>query len=72
MKKYLLFSLSGFLACFDLFFMPPLLFSRPLNPEIPISQYLHTSYSHNNRIKSVLDIVQDDTGFLWLATYREL
>ncbi len=72
MIKYLLLSLSGFLACFDLFFLQTPLFSQPLNPEIPISQYLHTSYSHNNRIKNVLDIVQDDTGFLWLATYREL
>ncbi|WLE96770.1 MAG: two-component regulator propeller domain-containing protein [Candidatus Electrothrix communis] len=72
MIKYLLFSLSGFLACFDLFFLQTPLFSQPLNPELPISQYLHTSYSHNNRIKSVLDIAQDDTGFLWLATYREL
>ncbi|RWX51891.1 Adenylate cyclase, class 3 [Candidatus Electrothrix marina] len=72
MIKYLLFSLSGFLACFDLFFLQISLFARPLNPEIPISQYLHKSYSHKNRIKSVLDIVQDDTGFLWLATYRDL
>ncbi|WP_339134561.1 MAG: two-component regulator propeller domain-containing protein [Candidatus Electrothrix sp. GW3-4] len=72
MIKFLLFFLSGFLACFDLFFWQAPLFSRPLNPKTPISQYLHKSYSDNSRINSVLDIVQDDTGFLWLATYREL
>ncbi|MCI5121793.1 MAG: hypothetical protein D3908_11495, partial [Candidatus Electrothrix sp. AUS4] len=72
MKKYRLIFLSVFLFFFDLFLLQAPLLSRPLNPEIPISQYLHTSYSRNNRIKSVLDIVQDDTGFLWLATYQEL
>ncbi|WP_446010367.1 ligand-binding sensor domain-containing protein [Candidatus Electrothrix sp.] len=45
---------------------------QSLNPDIRISQYLHRSYIDNEKIKSVLDITQDDDGFLWLATYTGL
>jgi ligand-binding sensor domain-containing protein/class 3 adenylate cyclase len=45
---------------------------QSLNPEIRISQYLHRSFINDDKIKSVLDITQDDDGFLWLATYTGL
>ncbi len=59
------------LSCFVLFPLLGTLRSQTLNPDTAISQYLHKSFT-NNKIKSVLDIVQDDKGFLWLATYTEL
>ncbi|XCN71414.1 MAG: two-component regulator propeller domain-containing protein [Candidatus Electrothrix aestuarii] len=48
------------------------LHAQSLNPNIHISQYLHKSFVRDDRIKSVLDITQDDDGFLWLATYTGL
>ncbi|RWX45123.1 ligand-binding sensor domain-containing protein [Candidatus Electrothrix aarhusensis] len=61
------------LLCEVVFFFPQSgLHAQSLNPNIHISQYLHKSFVHDERIKSVLDITQDDDGFLWLATYTGL
>ncbi|MCI5221821.1 MAG: hypothetical protein D3924_03905 [Candidatus Electrothrix sp. AR4] len=65
---FLALAFSCLLSCL----MQDSLYSQTLNPDIAISQYLRKSFTHDDKIKSVLDIVQDDEGFLWLATYTEL
>lgn len=71
MKLITIFMLLVF--CGVSFFYPQSgLHAQSLNPDIHISQYLHKSFVHDDRIKSVLDITQDDDGFLWLATYTGL
>ncbi|MCI5144371.1 MAG: hypothetical protein D3923_02325 [Candidatus Electrothrix sp. AR3] len=71
MKPLKIYSIVTFCFLIVLFFQDRIS-SQTLNPNILISQYLHKTFNSENRIKDVLDIVQDNEGFLWLATYTEL
>ncbi len=72
MKPTQLFMTLVFSCYWGCFAFQNSLHSQTLDPDILISQYRHKSFTSDDGLQSVLDIVQDDEGFLWLATYTGL
>jgi ligand-binding sensor domain-containing protein len=55
-----------------LFFTEKNVFPQPLSCNVPVSQYTHKIFTDDDRLNNVLDVAQDNDGFLWLATYSGL
>lgn len=54
-----------------LFYIFPL-YCQVIDPDKKINQYTHTIYGEKEGIKEVLDLTQDEKGYLWIASYEGL
>lgn len=59
------------LLFFILMFIFPI-YSQIIDPDKKIAQYTHTIYGEREGIKEVLDMTQDISGYLWMASYEGL